>query len=55
VNQPTIWDNLVKKLGRDPTNDECRDECHRIMGEASIDLATAGKLTHQRKGNRQWT
>lgn len=27
----TIWAKLAEKLGRDPTNAECRDECRRIM------------------------
>lgn len=47
--KPTIWENLVRKLGRDPTNAECREECHRIMQEVTIEQATQGKLAHQRK------
>ena len=33
MSKPTIWENLVKKLGRNPTNAECREECWRIMQE----------------------
>lgn len=31
----TIWENLVEKLGRNPTNAECREECFRIMREVT--------------------
>lgn len=27
----SIWDNLTRKLGRAPTNAECRAECIRIL------------------------
>lgn len=32
----TIWQNLVIKLGRNPTNKECRAECLRIIREATF-------------------
>lgn len=34
IPKPTIWENLCKRLGRDPTNSECREEIRRIMREA---------------------
>ncbi len=30
-NPNTIYNQLAARLGRNPTNDECREECHRIM------------------------
>lgn len=33
-NPSTIYNVLARKLGREPTNAECRDEIHRILGEA---------------------
>lgn len=32
--KPTIYEVLAAKLGRAPTNAECRDECRRIIREA---------------------
>lgn len=34
MRKPTIWENLVAKLGRNPTSAECREECQRIIREA---------------------
>ena len=31
---PTIFEALTEKLGRAPTNAECREECRRIIREA---------------------
>jgi hypothetical protein len=47
--KPTIYEALTTKLGRSPTNAECRDECRRIISEANINMATRGKLPHQRR------
>lgn len=47
--KPTIWENLVVKLGRDPTNEECREDIHRILAEHRVEMAMQGKLPHQRK------
>jgi len=30
----TIWEVLQARLGRNPTNAECRAECLRILAEA---------------------
>lgn len=30
----TIWGQLAKKLGREPTNAEAIEECRRILAEA---------------------
>ncbi len=49
MRRPTIWEELVKKLGRDPTSAECRTECLRIMDEGRAERAAQGKLPHQRK------
>lgn len=32
-NPNTIWNKLAAKLGREPTNDEAREEVFRIMRE----------------------
>ena len=48
-NPDTIWNRLAKRLGREPTNDEARDEVKRILTEALVDRVRAGKLAHQRK------
>lgn len=50
ANPNTIWNRLAARLGRQPTNDEVRTEVRRIMSEATVDLADAGKLPFQRKG-----
>lgn len=47
-NPNTIWNVLARKLGREPTNAEAGAEVRRIFEEATIDLAGAGKLPHQR-------
>lgn len=51
-NPDTIWNRLAAKLGREPTMQEARDEVKRIMSEQTVDLATAGKLPHQRRRRR---
>ena len=45
----TIYEALRKKLGRDPTNLELKQEVIRIKRDAVIELATAGKLPFQRR------
>ena len=45
----TIYEALIRKLGREPTNSEIKAEVKRIMGEALIETATRGKLSHQKK------
>jgi len=47
-NPNTIWNVLARRLGREPTNDEAAADVRRILEEATIDLAEAGKLPHQR-------
>lgn len=48
-NPDTIWNKLAARLGRQPTNEEAREECLRIMSEGMVDRAEAGKLPWQRK------
>ncbi len=48
--KPTIYEVLRAKLQREPTHVELCAEVRRILAEGLIELATAGKLTHQRKG-----
>ena len=45
----TIYEALRAKLGREPTRDELRAEVARIKTEALIEVATRGRLPHQRK------
>lgn len=47
--KPTIYQVLRDKLGREPTHAELCNEVRRILAEATVERATAGKLKHQRK------
>jgi len=49
ANQNTIWAKIANRLGREPTNEEAKQEVRRILGEGIVDLADAGKLKHQRR------
>ena len=49
--KPTIYEALMHKLGRTPTNAELKAEVARIKREAYEEVATKGKLPHQRKRN----
>jgi hypothetical protein len=40
MNQPTIWNVLAEKLGRQPTNAEAIAEVKRILREAADDAIT---------------
>jgi hypothetical protein len=52
MHKPTIYEALASKLGRRPTNDELRREVQRIKTEAYIEVASRGKLSHQRRRRR---
>jgi hypothetical protein len=45
----TIYESLIRKLGRKPTNAELRDEVQRIKQEAYVMAATRGKLPFQKR------
>lgn len=45
----TIYEALVSKLGRIPTNVELKADVSRIKQEALIEAASNGKLSFQRK------
>lgn len=47
--KPTIYEALAAKLGRTPTHNETVDEVKRILSEATVERAAAGRLPHQRK------
>lgn len=51
--QPTIWEALAERLGREPTNAEANAEVRRILKEAAaerlVDQASKGALPMQRK------
>jgi hypothetical protein len=47
-NPDTIWNKLAARLGREPTNAEAKTECKRILEDAMVERASAGKLKHQR-------
>ena len=49
TNKPTIYEALRDKLGREPTNAELKADVKRIMADAIADLASKGKLPHQRR------
>lgn len=46
---PTIWEALAAKLGREPTNREACAEVKRILSEGTAERAAQGKLSWQRK------
>ena len=45
----TIYAALKAKLGHEPTSAELRAEVDRIRTEALIEVATKGRLPHQRR------
>jgi hypothetical protein len=47
-NPNAIWNRLAMRLGREPTHAEAKAEVQRILSETTVDLASAGKLKHQR-------
>ncbi len=49
MHKPTIYEALMSKLGREPTNSELKAEVERIKTEGYVMAATRGKLQHQRK------
>jgi hypothetical protein len=51
--KPTIYQALILKLGRVPTDAEIKADVDRIKTEALCELAAVGKLKHQRKGHIQ--
>lgn len=50
VRKPTIYEALVAKLGRVPTNAELKADVQRIKEEALVEMAGKGRLPHQRGG-----
>lgn len=50
--KPTIYQALVIKLGRIPTNAELKADVERIKESALQELAAKGKLSFQRRGKR---
>jgi hypothetical protein len=46
---PTIWEALATKLGREPTHAEACAEVKRILNDAMVEAAERGNLPHQRK------
>lgn len=49
ANPNTIANKLAVKLGREATHAELTTEVKRILSDTTVELATAGKLPHQRK------
>lgn len=47
--KPTIYEALRIKLGREPTNAELKVDVARILEEGLIEMASKGKLRHQRR------
>lgn len=48
MRKPTIYEALVTKLGRAPTNAELKAEVERIKSDGLRELAAQGRLRHQR-------
>jgi hypothetical protein len=49
MRKPTVYEALRTKLGREPTHKELCDDVKRIIENAWIETAQAGKLARQRK------
>lgn len=49
LRQPTIWEALADKLGREPTRAEAVAEVRRILDDCTVSQAMRGALPHQRK------
>lgn len=49
MRKPTIYEALAAKLGRNPTNAELKADFNRILTEGMVEMATAGKLKHQKR------
>jgi hypothetical protein len=48
-NPNTIHNRLKARLGREPTNEELREEVRRILSEVECERAERGKMRHQRR------
>lgn len=48
ANPNTIWNKLALRLGREPTNEEAKQEVSRILEANMIERGSAGKLKHQK-------
>ena len=54
MTDPTIFEALRAKLGREPTNAECREDVFRILREAAIDRTiTSSNRSGRRIGKRE--
>ena len=49
MKNPTIYEALKAKLGREPTNAELKADVQRILTDGTRELAEKGKLRHQRR------
>jgi len=49
MRKPTIYEALKARLEREPTHNELVAEVRRILSEGLQEMASAGKLPHQRK------
>lgn len=47
--EPTIYEVLKSKLGREPSHSELCAEVRRILDDAAVARAESGKLSHQRR------
>ena len=49
MRKPTIYEALKARLGREPTGPEIKADIRRILTEARMERAEAGRLAHQCK------
>lgn len=49
MQKPTIYKVLKEKLGREPSNQELKDDVRRILDDGLVEMAAKSKLKHQRK------
>jgi len=53
--KPTIYEVLKEKLGREPTNEELKQDCLRIIREANEESRAKGKKNEIHSINRDET
>lgn len=53
MRKPTIYEALVDKLGRIPTNAELKADVERILEESLVERATQGRTQYQRRDRRE--
>lgn len=53
MKQPTIFEALRAKLGREPTNAECKEDVFRILREAADEAIASSSRSGRRIGKAE--